>query len=477
MSVLDSRISVLKYFEEICMIPRGSYKEEKIADYLVEFAKERNLKYVRDEMHNVIIFKDASIGYEDHEPVMLQGHSDMVNEKNNDCDHDFDNEPLDLYLENGILKARGTTLGADDGCGVAIMLAILDDNELKHPPLECVFTVQEEVGLFGAMGLDTSALKSRRMIGLDSSTDNQVTVSSSGGKRVVLNKKVSFEDNGDPVYVLTVKGLIGGHSGSEISKEKGNAIQFTIRLLHLLMKNNIDMRLVKINGGLKDNALARECVTMFASNTDVKDIEKVIDKGFNDLKEQYLSTEPQLTVELDKTNADKCMSEEDTKAIVNTVYLAPYGFVAKSIEMNGLTLISLNSGVIRTLEDSVEIRYSIRSPLEGARDELTDKISMIADIYGLTVGVDSEYGGWAYNPNSQIRKAMKDFFKEKYNVELEEHATHGGLESGVFCAKMPGLDIVAYGPNMADIHSPDERLEIDSFVTVYKRVSEFLEVL
>lgn len=477
MSVLDNNIRVLKFFEEISMIPRGSFKEEKIADYLVEFAKQRELKYVRDGMHNVVIFKDASIGYENHEPVMLQGHSDMVNEKNNDCKHDFDNDPLDLYIENGILKARGTTLGADDGCGVAIILSLLDDQDAKHPPLECVFTVQEEVGLFGAMGLDTSILRSRRMIGLDSSDETKVTVSSSGGKRVVLNKKVSYEDNHDPVYVLTVKGISGGHSGSEISKEKGHAIQFSIRLLHLLIKNNVDVRIVEMNGGLKDNAIPRECVTMFASETSVEEIEKVLDKGFNNLKEQYQYTEPQLTIELEKTNAPKALSKEDTKDIVSTVYLCPHGFIAKSIEMNGLTLISLNNGVIKVSEGNAEIRYSIRSPLEGARDYLTDKISMIADIYGFSVGVDSEYGGWAYDSSSKMRKLMKEFFKNKYDVELEEHATHGGLESGVFCAKMPGLDIVAYGPNMYDIHSPEERLELDSFVRVYQRIKDFLEVL
>lgn len=477
MSVLNHNIKLFHFFEELTKIPRGSYNEEKIADYLENFAKDRNLKYIRDHMNNVIIFKDASKGYEDHETVMLQGHSDMVNEKNKDCLHNFDTDPLELVLKDNVLSANGTTLGADDGCGVAIMLAILDDKEAIHPPLECVFTVQEEVGLFGAMGLDTSALNATRMIGLDSSHELQVTTSSSGGKRVLLNKKVTIQDNTSPVYKLTVKGLSGGHSGGEIHKEKGNAIQLNIRLLRMLLKEGIDVRIVNIDGGLKDNAIARECVCSFASDSSIDVIEDVLDKGFRVIKEQYLTIEPCLVIELEVGNNDKCMSMLDSEAIINTVYLCPNGMIAKSMDIENLTLISLNSGTIKTLDDSVQIVYSLRSPLKGALDHLTDKIEMISKIYGFTLKVNSEYGGWAYDPQSQLRKLMKSFFKEKYNIDLKEYATHGGLESGVFKAKMPMLDIVAYGPNMYDIHSPDERLEIDSFERVYHRIKKFLEVL
>lgn len=477
MSVLNHNIKLFQFFEELTMIPRGSYNEEKVANYLVEFAKKRNLRFIKDDMNNVIIFKEASKGYENHETIMLQGHSDMVNEKNKDCLHNFDTDPLELILKDNILSANGTTLGADDGCGIAIMLAILDDKEAIHPPLECVFTVQEEVGLFGAMGLDTSVLNATRMIGLDSSNELQVTTSSSGGKRVLLNKKVTIQDNLSPVYKLTVKGLSGGHSGGEIHKEKGNAIQLNIRLLRMLLKEGIDLRIVNIDGGLKDNAIARECVCSFASDSSIDSIENNIDQGFKDIREQYLTIEPNLVIELEVSNSEKCMSSSDSEAIINTVYLCPNGMIAKSMDIENLTLISLNSGTIKTFEDNVQIVYSLRSPLKGALDHLTDKIEMISKIYGFTLKVNSEYGGWAYDPQSQLRKLMKSFFKEKYNIDLKEYATHGGLESGVFKAKMPMLDIVAYGPNMYDIHSPDERLEIDSFERVYHRIKKFLEVL
>lgn len=478
MAILDQNIKVFRFFEEITKIPRGSYQEEKIADYLEQFAIERHLKYIRDDMNNMIIFKEAAKEYENHETIMLQGHIDMVNEKNKNCSHDFLSDPLDIYIEEGILKANGTTLGADDGCGVAIMLALLDDKKALHPSLECVFTVQEEVGLFGAMGLDTSLLKAKKMIGLDSSNELQVTTSSSGGKRILLKKEIIWEDNLNPVYTLTIKGLLGGHSGGEIHKEKGNAIQFCIRLLRLFIKNNINIKLIHIDGGLKDNAIARECFCEFASDCSYEQLNLLLKKGIEDIKAQYQTIEPYLDIQLEQaTMKSKSLTQNDTNAIISTIYLCPNGMIAKSMDIKDLTLISLNSGTIKTNNHSVEIVYSLRSPLKGALDHLTDQIQMIADIYGLQLKVNSEYGGWAYDPKSILRKKMKEFFKEKYNLELEEYATHGGLESGVFKAKMPDLDIVAYGPNMYDIHSPEERLELDSFLRVYQRLKEFLEVL
>ncbi len=477
MTILDSSVSVYRFFEEISQVPRGSFHEEKISDYLEEFAKERNLQYHRDEMNNVIIYKEASSSYEDHEPLMLQGHMDMVCEKNKDCEHDFENDPLDLYIEEGNLKARGTTLGADDGCGVAIMLALLDDKDASHPPLECVFTVQEEVGLFGAAALDEKLLKSTRMIGLDCENEMEVTTSSSGGKRVAAVKEFQYEDNDSPVYHLIIKGLSGGHSGEMIDKDKGNAIQLNVKLMHMLIKNGIDVRIVKIDGGLKDNAIARECGCMFASESSIEEIETIIEKGFYAIKAQYRKQEPHFSIELNRCSANKAMNSSDSEAIINTVFLAPNGLIAKSKEIDGLTLISLNNGVIKTDDYKVEIIYSLRSPIKGALDELTDKIEMIASIYGLSIHVNSEYGGWQYDPHSQIRKQMKEFFNEKYGIDLIERATHGGLETGIFKAKIPSLDIVTYGPNMSGIHSPDEKLDIDSFKRVYDRLKDFIEVL
>jgi dipeptidase D len=477
MSVLDSNVSVFRFFEEISKIPRGSYQEDKIADYLVEFAKSRKLKYVKDKMNNVIIYKDGSSLYQGHDPLMLQAHIDMVCEKNNDVEHDFENDPLDLYVEDGFLKARGTTLGADDGCGVAIMLALLDDKNAKHPPLECVFTVQEEVGLFGAAGFDESLIKARRMIGLDSENEHEVTTTSSGGKRVTLTKDFYYEENKDQAFVLSIKGLEGGHSGSEIDKEKGNANILLIRLLHLLVKNDIDVRLIDINGGLKSNAIAREATVMFASSNDQRSIEVVLENAFLALRAQYRKQEPHLSIELKKAESHFAMNSSDSEAIINTVFLSPNGMMAKSCEIPGLTLISLNCGVIKTLENKVEVLYSLRSPIKGAIDDLSDKLETIAYVYGLSYKEDAVYGGWAYDPKSKIRFEMKKFFKNEYGIDLKENATHGGLETGIFKSKIPDLDIVTYGPNMSGIHSPDEKLDIQSFLRVYERLKDFIETL
>ncbi len=477
MSVLDSYVSVYRFFEEISQVPRGSYHEEKIADYLENFAKERELKYVRDDMNNVVIYKDGSSLYQGHKPLMLQGHMDMVCEKNKDVEHDFENDPIDLYIEDGFLKAKGTTLGADDGCGVAIILALLDDKAALHPPLECVFTVQEEIGLYGAIHLDPTLIRSRRMIGLDCENESEVTTTSAGGKRVLLTKSFVYEKSDSQAYTLVVKGLLGGHSGEMIDKERGNSIIILTRLLHLLIKNGIDVRIVEINGGLKDNAIPRECSVTFASVNEQKSMEYILEKAFYALRDQYRKQEPHLSIELKKTESEFAMSANDSEAIINTIYLSPNGMIAKSCEIPGLTLISLNCGIIRTVDDKIEIVYSLRSPIKGALDDLTDKIEMISSIYGLSVQCDSEYGGWAYDPKSQIRSQMKKFFKNEYGIVLKETATHGGLETGIFKAKIPDLDIVTYGPNMSGIHSPDEQLDLKSFKRVYEHLKDFIETL
>ena len=236
MSVLDTNILIYRYFEEISQIPHGSYHEEKLADYIEDLAKQHHLRYMRDDMHNLIVFKEASQGYEDHEPVMLQAHIDMVNEKNKESQHNFDTDPLKLYVEDGFLHANETTLGADDGCGVCYMLALLTDNSLSHPALECVFTVQEEVGLCGAMALDTTSLKAKRLINLDNEAEGETCVSSSGGNDVLITKEITGEDNHSPVYVLEVKGLKGGHSGGCIHLGRGNANKIAGRILYHLLK-------------------------------------------------------------------------------------------------------------------------------------------------------------------------------------------------------------------------------------------------
>ncbi len=477
MSVLGSDLLIYEYFEAIASIPHGSYFEEKIADYVESLAIKYGLDYRRDDMNNMVVFKPASKGYEDHAPLMLEAHMDMVNEKNNDSDHDFENDPLDLYVEDGFLHARGTTLGADDGYGVSYMLAILTDETLKHPPLECVFTVQEEVGLCGAMGLDTSDLKAHRMIGLDSETEGETCTSSSGGNDLLITKPIRGEDNDSPVYVLEVKGLIGGHSGECIDKGRGNANKIAARVLYHCLKEGMDIRLIEITGGLKNNAIPRECRVAFASTTPFGELYDLIQSCEADIHQELEINDPGVQITLHEEECDVCICAQDSEAIISIMYLGLNGLIEKSQVIEGLTTVSLNMGVVRTLDESITIDYSIRSPLQSVREELALQLELIASIYNAYVEVSSDYPGWDYDPHSKLREQFKQFYQNYTGKPLREVATHGGLETGVFKSKIPELDIITMGPNMADIHTPDERLDIESFAKTYQLLVSFIETL
>ncbi len=477
MAVLDTNILINYYFEEISKIPRGSYNEEAIANYIVSIAEQYHLDYQRDEMNNVIVYKKATKGYEDHEALMLEAHMDMVNEKNNDSHHDFENDSLDLYVEDGFLHAKGTTLGADDGYGVCYMLAILTEKNIKHPPLECVFTVQEEVGLFGAFGIDASLLKAKRMIGLDSEKEGVTCTSSSGGVDVKITKPIHKQDNVSPVYTLEVKGLLGGHSGDCIHKARGNANKLAARVLYHMLRNGIDIRLIEINGGLKNNAIPRECIVSFASESIKEEIEEIVNSCYQDIKKELEISDPHVEIYLYEEECDYCIQSKDSEAIISIMYLAPNGMIEQSQVIPHLTTLSLNMGVVYTSDEEVIIDYSIRSPLKSARDELAMQLDMVASLFNGYTEKSGDYPGWDYDPHSLLRKQLKDFYKEYAHQELKEIATHGGLETGVFKGKIPELDIVTIGPNMADIHTPDERLDIQSFVDTFELLVKFIETL
>ena len=477
MAVLDTSIPIFNYFEEIAKIPHGSYNEQRIADYIESVAREHNLRCFRDEMNNVIVYKDASHGYESHVPLMLQAHIDMVNEKNNDCQHDFENDPLDLYIEDGFLHANGTTLGADDGYGVCYMLAILTDDSLKHPPLECVFTVQEEVVLFGGFGVDETQLSAKRMIGLDSETEGETCTSSSGGNDLMITKQITGEDNDSPVYVLEVRGLLGGHSGECIDKGRGNANKIAARVLYHFLKEGMDIRLIDITGGLKNNAIPRECTVAFASSNPFKSLYELVQAYQNDIYKELEMSDPGVSITIHEEECPVCICSRDSEAIISIMYLAPNGMIEKAQVIAGLTTVSLNMGVVRTHDDCVTIDYSIRSPLQSIRVELSLQLELIASLYNAYVKVSGDYPGWDYDPSSQLRSQFQAFYQQYTGLKLKEVATHGGLETGVLKGKIPELDIVTMGPNMSDIHTPDEKLELESFLKTYQLLVSFIETL
>ncbi len=455
------------YFNECCKIPHGSKNEKALSDYIVNFAKEHGLSYVQDELYNVIVYKKASAGYEEADPLILQAHIDMVCEKNKDSDHDFMCDPLALYVEDGLLKAKGTTLGADDCAGAAYMLAILEDDNLEHPALECAFTTQEEIGLYGAKVLKGEYFKGHRMISLDGGGEVTTLVSSAGGCNFDINKKLTMVDNDLPAYNLAIRGLSGGHSGGEIHKEKGNANVLAVRFLVEAQNRGIDITLVSINGGLKDNAIPRECDIVFTSQSAAAEIKDSFAKTGKDIAIELEHSDKGFRYELSEVKADKRMETKLSDNILNFIYLMPNGFQHRSMAIEGLTLTSLNLGVIATLKQQLEMHISIRSAIDSGIDHLVGILSKLCHLFELDYDLSARYPGWNYSEVSPLRDTYAKVLKELFDIDLICQAAHGGNECGIFKAMIPDIDIVSLGPVAAYIHTPDEQLDLASFDRTY----------
>ena len=476
MNVLNHDKPHQKYFEELSRIPRASYKEEACADYLVEFAKTHGLAYKRDELHNVIIYKPTSVGYEEHGAVILQAHTDMVCEKNADCDHDFDTEPLELYVEDGILRARGTTLGADDGMGCAYMLAMLESG-LPSPALECVFTVQEEVGLIGAFALKAEDFKAKRYINLDFGGKGIGTcTTSAGGEMIGLRKPVEFEACSDPVYRLFVTGLKGGHSGGCINRELGNALKICARILKEI-SGSCDLRIVKLDGGLKNNAIPRECEALIASTAKEEEIRKAFERMEAKVRNEIKFQEPEFAVTFEKAEGSFAICEEISSDIIDLMYLLPTGLRHKSMQIEDLPIASENLASVRCGKDYVEFQYSLRAEKMSYRDQMEQELCILAGIYDMKIDVYNKFPSWEFNPDSELRATLCKVFKEKNGFEMELLATHGGLECGVFCDLIPGLDVVTIGAECDGAHTPKEQMNLASFDQTFELLAAFLKEL
>ena len=466
---------IMKYFREISAIPRASFQEEAIADYLENFAKELGLRYERDAIHNIIIFKDATEGYEDAPVVMLQSHTDMVAEKNNDSSHNFDTDPLDLYIEDGFLKARGTTLGADDGAGVVYMMGILADKDAKHPALECVFTVQEETGLTGADLLDTSNLKADVLIGLDGSGEIETYISSCGGVRGALTRPMSLVAHQSKAITIRVRGLLGGHSGGEIDQERGNASKLAGIFLYKA-KQHFDYRIVAIQGGNKLNAITREHDVTIA----VEDVE-AFKTWFAEVEKEFLTqyefSDAGLNFIVEETTTDVALTKEDTDVVVDTLFMLPQGVIQMSKAIPGLVITSANIGTVELKEDELEICVSLRATQGFVIETVMDQVSWIAKANGLSVEYSSRYPGWNYDANSKFRDRTMEVYKKLRGTDMTTEATHGGMELGIWKDRMPHIDIVSFGPIMYDIHTPQERLDIASFERTYEFMIELIASL
>ena len=470
---------VFHYFEEICKIPHGSGNTKQISDYLVQFAKDHGLDYIQDEMNNVVIYKPGTAGYENAPTVIIQGHMDMVCEKRPDVEHDFTKDGLNLSVEGDYISANGTTLGGDDGIAVAYGLALLESDTIAHPPLEVFITVDEEIGLLGAVGFDCSVLKGRRFINLDSEAEGSLWISCAGGLSGVSHIPVTrLEAKGEKLTVK-ISGLMGGHSGAEIDKNRANANSLLGKFLYGL-KKAADYELISVQGGQKDNAITRESVAeLLILKEDLKAVEEYATYMQNAWREEYAGTDEEITVTVsdDGEKEVKVFHPTSKEKVVFFLVNVPYGVQKMSGTIEGLVETSTNIGILKTSEDEVLGSSSIRSSVETARDALSDKIQYLTEFLGGEYERQGVYPAWEYRKDSPLRDKMVEVYEEMYGEKPNVVAIHAGLECGLFYKKMEGLDCVSLGPNMKDIHTSEEVLSVSSTERVWKYLVKVLETL
>jgi len=457
------------YFEQISKIPRASRNERAIADYLVGFAQERGLSCYRDEVNNVLIVKNATQGRENDPSIMLQAHTDMVTEKNVGTAHCFDTDPIELVQEGNILHAKGTTLGADDGFGVAIMLSVLESNEISHPYLECLFTASEEVGLEGASAFDYSKIKSRRMINLDSAEEDTIIIGCCGGIRTEVTVPVTFEKGEFEGYRIVVGGLCGGHSGEDINKGRLNAHVVMGKILSKLYADN-KFRISYISGGDKDNAIPRECECIIALKGDL-DLSWM--KSF--ARELLEAREDgNLYVNIEKTNTPSVNSLNDTEKILNILSVRNGVLYFRTVPPI-LPETSRNLARIRTNDNDVSIGFSSRSYLEKRLDESICELDGLATKVGGTTYHHERYPGWASDKDIALVKNWQEAFFKVSGKKTEPTLIHAGLECGLMSKELEGLEAISVGCNVHDLHTPQETMEIASLDRIYDTMVEFLK--
>ena len=476
MAVLDQLEpkNVFRFFEQMCAIPHGSYNTKAVSDWCVAFAKERGLEHYQDEMNNVILIKEASAGYEEAQPVILQGHLDMVCEKAPGCEKDMAREGLDLAAEGDYIYAEGTTLGGDDGIAVAMALAALDDESLPHPRLEVILTTEEEVGMDGAMALDVSPIRGRKLLNLDSEAEGVFTVSCAGGSMAACGLPVARAPFGGDILRVRVAGLTGGHSGAAIHKGRANANMLLGRLLRA-MAAETELRLVSADGGLKDNAIPVAAEAVVAAE-DGRKAKAAAERMAACFQTEYRRSDPMLTVTAEEAAAAwQPMDASSTERAVCLLACAPNGVQTMSQDIHGLVQTSLNLGILKTGENAVTASFCIRSSVDSEKEMLKDRLACLLAQLGGGVSFSGEYPGWAYRPDSPLRELMTEVYREQYGREPTVEAIHAGLECGLLAGKLPGLDCVSIGPDLLEIHTPREKMSISSVQRVWAFVREVLK--
>lgn len=466
-----------QYFQEICKIPRPSKKEEKIAAYLVNFGKQHGLETRVDNIGNIIICKAATPGMENCKTVVLQSHIDMVCEKNSDTLHDFDTDPIIPYVDGDWVKARGTTLGADDGIGIAAQLALLTATDVAHGPIECLFTIDEETGLTGAFGLDPEILKGRILLNLDSEDEGEIFIGCAGGKDTVItmNYSKAAVGSGQTGYIVKVSGLKGGHSGDDINKGLGNANKILNRLLWEATYR-FDMRLSSFNGGNLRNAIAREAEAIITIPKKFTAEFEAYAKEYHEvIRHEYKVTEPALMVEFKAVELPGYIFDSTTQErLLNAIYACPHGVIAMSADIPNFVETSTNLASVKTLENKIEITTSQRSSVESAKHNVANMVVAVFNLAGGKSVHSDGYPGWTPNPDSEVLEISRIAYNKLFGTEPKVLAIHAGLECGLIGEKYPGMDMISYGPTIKGAHSPDERLKID---TVQKFWDLTLEIL
>ena len=459
---------VFHYFEEISNIPRPSYKEEKISNYLVNFAKERNLEYYQDEVKNVIIIKEAAPGYEDVAPLMIQGHMDMVCEKEPGCTIDFENDGLTLEVNGDYISAKGTTLGGDDGIAVAYALAILDSDSIAHPRIEFICTVSEEVGMEGAVALDVSRLKAKKLRNLDSENEGIMLVSCAGGCSTVCELPAEWEKSAGNLVSIHVAGLKGGHSGVEIDKGRANSNILLGRIL-LELKDEYHYQIAALSGGNKQNAIPRESAVELMVQEDATQLVHKIEEIAEKITHEFSTSDPdiQISVTVEENCEKEVLTEAAARKAVLLINLLPNGILRMSDDIKGLVETSLNLGVLTLEKDKLTLQYAVRSAVGTAKEYLLKRIAALVEEFGGRVTNTGNYPAWEYRRDSVLRDDMVRIFKEMYGKEPTVEAIHAGLECGILAGKIDGLDAVSIGPDMIAIHTTEEKLSISSTKRVW----------
>ncbi len=473
---MSNKSRIIELFEMISAIPRPSYHEEKIADFICDFAKKNGHEVYRDELNNVLVNVEATKGFEDRAPVLLQGHTDMVCEKNEDVEHDFLNEGLDLFEENGFLRARGTTLGADNGVAVAVMLYLIEGGIKQHPAVQCLFTVSEEVGLDGARGFDVSRIYARRMVNMDGESEKKVVVGCAGGTTASITFDVNRISCENRLLKLKISGLRGGHSGENIAFGRANANILMGQLLGAICAGT-KLNIVSVFGGSKDNAIPRECSAVVAVE-DVKkasDIASEFEKG---IRYELSDEDSGFSLLCNEVSGyDTMIDDEGTKDLLTFMTVIKNGVIEMSKSLSGLVEYSRNFGVIREEEGKVVFVCNSRSAISRQLDVAQRELDMLGALCSAKVEHLGRYPGWEYSKESELSDKYIEICREFFGIEVEKEIIHAGLECGVIKGKIPDIDCISCAPNLRDLHSPDEALEIESFERFVLIIEKFLELI